>query len=567
MKIGLKKKIIASGVIPVLLLGILTITITLTMVKSALIDEVEESLRGTAYATLAAYEQSAGEYIQASNGDIWKGGYNISKSEGLVDDIKENSGMDVTFFFGDRRIMTSARDRNGDRILGSPAGGVIVEKVLEGGEEYFSHRVSLDGTMNYGYFVPVYQKAGDAPIGMVFVGADKAQKDQVVNRIVYTAAGVVAAVMFLCMLFIVLFSRSITNSLRKSIRLVQTVAKGELGVELDKRLLGRKDEIGDLSNALGVLRDELRKILTQIGENTGALKGASEGLDRMAKETAQTMHSVESAVTEIAEGADRQARDSADTSENMRQMGERIAVTASEAGVLTSKAADMHRSSEEAAQTMRKLHQINEEVQESIERITVQTNETNEAVQQIRTATEMITEIAEETNLLSLNASIEAARAGEHGRGFAVVAGQIQKLAEQSNSFSHAIEEVVTALLYNSNEAVAAMKHVQEIIKSQSESLRSTEEIVGEVSRGIVDSINSIGQIDVSTKELQTEREAMVDAVRGLTEVAARNAANTQETSAVTGEVAKQFEMVEESARRLKEIAGQLEGCVEHFRL
>ena len=144
-----------------------------------MIDEVQEALKGTAAATLAAYDQNTGDYIESSNGDIWKGSYNISKSESLVDRIKENSGMDVTFFYGDRRIMTSALDDNGERILNSPAGERIVEKVLNGGEEYFSKAVSLEGELNYGYYMPVYQNGTtDQVIGMVFVGTNKAKKMQ-----------------------------------------------------------------------------------------------------------------------------------------------------------------------------------------------------------------------------------------------------------------------------------------------------------------------------------------------------------------------------------------------------
>ena len=143
MRIGLRKKIVAAGLFPILLLGFLTIIITLTMVKGALIDEVEESLRGTAYATLAAYEQNSGIYLQSANGDVWKGSYNISRSENLVDSIRKNSDMDVTFFYGDMRVMSSVVDENGMRVLGSPAGEKIVEKVLKGGEEYFSGGVSL----------------------------------------------------------------------------------------------------------------------------------------------------------------------------------------------------------------------------------------------------------------------------------------------------------------------------------------------------------------------------------------------------------------------------------------
>ena len=133
MRIDLKKKILFISILPILLLGIVTIIVTLSQVKASLINEVKDSLRGTAAATLAAYNQNSGNYLRADNGDVWKGGYNISKSENLLDNIKEESGMDVTFFYENERIMTSAKDSDGNRILGSPAGDVIVEKVLSGG--------------------------------------------------------------------------------------------------------------------------------------------------------------------------------------------------------------------------------------------------------------------------------------------------------------------------------------------------------------------------------------------------------------------------------------------------
>lgn len=124
----MKKKIFSLIVLPVLLLGSVIIFISLTVVKGAMVGEIEDALQSAATATYAAYNQNTGDYIEAQNGDIWKGSYNISKSESIVDSIKEKSGMEVTFFYGDRRIMTSAIDKNGERILGSPAGEVVKRK-------------------------------------------------------------------------------------------------------------------------------------------------------------------------------------------------------------------------------------------------------------------------------------------------------------------------------------------------------------------------------------------------------------------------------------------------------
>ena len=180
---SIRKKILLIAIAPVLILGILSIIFTFTIMKNTMMNEIEEALRGTAAATLAAYDQNTGDYLKASNGDIWKGSYNISKSESLVDRIKENTGMDVTFFYGSERIMTSAVDSNGDRILDSVAGDVIVENVLNSGNNYFSKAVSIDGTLNYGYYMPVYQNGSSDIVGMVFVGTDKEEKDAVIRNI------------------------------------------------------------------------------------------------------------------------------------------------------------------------------------------------------------------------------------------------------------------------------------------------------------------------------------------------------------------------------------------------
>lgn len=568
MRIDLKKKILSVAILPVILLGIVTIIITLTQVKSSLVNEVKDSLRGTASATLAAYNQNSGNYLRAENGDVWKGGYNISKSENLLDSIKEESGMDVTFFYGNERIMTSAKDSNGERILGSPAGDIIVEKVLNGGEEYFSSSVSIDGTMNYGYYIPVYQKGtDDNPIGMIFVGTDKDAKDATINRIILIVVFSVIAVVIVCIAIAVILSMSITKSLKKGIGAVQKVAEGDLGNPIDENILGRKDEIGDLANSIDTLQKALQNIIRKIAQSTDKLAFAADELGVTANETNSTMKTVENTVSSISGNISEQARSTKSTTENIVLMGEQIGVTSSEVDSLNRNADMMRKSSEHATATIQQLRQINEEVEKSIETITRQINLTNDSAQKIRAATEIISSIAEETNLLSLNASIEAARAGESGRGFAVVAAQIQKLAEQSNESSRQIDEITDDLINNSGEAVSIMRKVDEIINSQSENMIETERIVSEVMDGISNSLEKIEQIESTTVQLENSRNKIVQAVEGLSEIAEQNAANTQETYAQTIEVSNTFEQIEDSAIQLKEIADDLSNTMKYFRL
>ena len=568
MRIDLKKKILSVAVLPVLLLGIVTIVITLTQVKSSLISEVKDSLSGTAATTLAAYNQHSGSYLRADNGDVWKGGYNISKSESLLDNIKEESGMDVTFFYGNERIMTSAKDRDGNRILGSPAGEIIVEKVLKGGENYFSSSVSLDGTLNYGYYIPVYQKGTDSePIGMIFAGVDKQAKDNTINGIILMVLLSVIFVMAACIVIAVIMSVSITRSLQKGISEVQKVADGELGSPIEEKLLKRNDEVGDLAKAIDTLQKALQNIVSKIAQSTDNIKMAANELGVTAKDTNYTMKQVEDAVSSISENITEQAKSTKTTTDNIVLMGDQIGRTSEEVGLLNQNADVMRKSSEQASYTIQQLRQINDKVKESINTITRQTNLTNESAQKIQAAIGIISSIAEETNLLSLNASIEAARAGESGRGFAVVASQIQKLAEQSNSSSCEIEEITNTLISNSDEAVEIMRQVHEIIDSQSQNMSDTEKIVSEVMDGINTSLEKIEKIEYATEQLESSRNRIVETVEGLSDIAEQNAASTEETFAQTSQVSNTFEQIEAKADQLKQIADELSGIMQHFQL
>lgn len=553
---------------PVVLLGLLSIFFMLTTVRSSMMEEIEEGLKGTAAATLAAYDQNTGDYMESSNGDIWKGSYNISRSESLVDRIRDNTGMDVTFFYGDRRIMTSALDSNGDRILNSPAGERIVETVLQNGEEYFSNSVSLDGVMNYGYFMPVYQNGSDDEIiGMVFVGTDKESKDAVVNGIIFGIGAAVCVAMILCIGVGLKLATSISHNIKKSISIMGRVAEGDLTVWVDDKMLKRKDEIGDLSRVTVKLKDTLKGILKGISENSASLLEASRALGTAADTTNGTMNEVQNAVSQVVANSTEQSKNSESTSENMRIMGEHITETSTEVDTLNQNAASMQKSSKKTADTLAQLCHINEEVERIIGEVKEQTDRTNVSIQKINTAMEFITSIAEETNLLSLNASIEAARAGESGRGFAVVADQIKKLAEQSNQSGHEIEETTKALMEDSAREMEIMQRMQEIITEQSGSMQETRANVSEVLKEIEDSMQSILQIRESTGRLAESRGEVMEAVEQLSQIAHDNVDSTQQTYTETQEVLDTFKQVYDSAGQLKKIADELAESMQYFKM
>lgn len=568
MKLTIRKKMLLCALLPISILGIIIVFIAVTSLKTSIINQVENSLRGTASATLAAYDQNSGSYIEAENGDIWKGGYNITRSDKLLDTIREKSGMEVTFFYGTQRIMTSIVDKNGNRILGSPAGAKIEEEVLKNGREYFSKSVSVDGEMYYGYYVPVFQ-SGDStkPIGMVFAGINKNETITRVFSAVYYMLIVVVLIALIGMISSGLVSNSISKALKAEIVCVGEVATGNLNIRLNQNHMQRKDEVGDLTRAISKLQSDLRLVIGGISDSTSQLIHASDMLEQTSKQTFANMDDVRQSVETITTGAVSQAANTKNASDNITYMGNLIIETGSEADALNKSADSMLLSSDKTGTAIEELKEINEEVGRVVSVIAKLTEQTNESAKTIHEAAGFISDVAGQTNLLSLNASIEAARAGEAGRGFAVVADEIQKLAEQSDTASSRIDQIVNTLITNAGQVVEAMQHMQAVIGKQSQYIVSTEESVGEVMEEIQASIQNIRSIESKTQELEQARKEMIGMIAGLSDIAESNATNTQETSGVIADVSERFREVEQSATNLKGMADILEQNIQNFKM
>ena len=568
MRLTIRKKLLLCSILPISVLGIIIVFMSLTFLRNSIINQVENSLRGTAAATLAAYDQNSGTYLVAENGDVWKGGYNISNSEKLLDTIKEKSGMDVTFFYGNKRIMTSIKEQSGERILGSPAGSKIEEMVLQNGKEYFSKNVSVDGVMYFGYYVPVFQgDDSNEPVGMVFAGINKNETLYSVLRIVFYMTVIVLVIAIIGIVGAGLISNTISRVLKSEITSLEYLAMGNLNVQIDKKNLQRKDEIGDLSRAIDTLKTDLRSVIGGISESTNLLISSSDSLEQTSHQTFENMDYVMQSVDTITTSAISQAKDTKSASDNITHMGDLIIETGSEADLLNKNADKMLIVSDKTTFAIDELKKISEEVGSSVNIIAELTEQTNESAKTIREAAEFISGIADETNLLSLNASIEAARAGEAGKGFAVVADEIQKLAVQSNEASSRIDKIVNTLIVDAEHVVDSMEQMKSVIGKQNEYIKSTEESVSEVMEEINESIEKIRNIEKRTQDLETARKEMMGMIAGLSDIADSNVVNTQEASKVINDVSDRFKKVEESAVNLRVTADILEQNMKNFKM
>lgn len=451
--------------------------------------------------------------------------------------------------------------------IGQPVENEIVKKIVaevEAGKTPEPEVVSymFDGTQKY---AACYVSEN----GFIFVmTADDTDLLKAANKLQARGLGTAVVVLILGVFVAWICARRMTRPLIRMTSAVDRIAGFDLTedpelIALDKN----KGETGAIAHAVLHMKQALRSMVQQIREQSANIHQASGQLEENATATSGNVDSVETAVNEIATGATSQATETQRATEDVVMMGTMIENTSTQVENLNSTAVEMSNASASARDALEELNHINEKAIESIEVIYQQTHTTNESALKIKDVTELIASIAEETNLLSLNASIEAARAGDAGKGFAVVASQIQKLAEQSNASTKKIDDIIHMLLTDSENAVHTMEEVREVMHQQSEKVEQTKQVFDSLNQGIDQSISGMEAISEHTRQLDHARENIVDTVQNLSAIAQENAASTEETNAVVMEIGGVMQQISGNAQGLRRIADILEKNMETFKL
>ena len=562
----LKGKLLLISLSPLVVLVLVVFLVSSSNFRNLINEEVMKGLEATAVSMRGTFdEKNEGDWHLEAD-ILYKGEYNVSE-DGLnvVDDIGRVKGYVATVFFGDTRYLTSIINEDGSRAIGTQAGEAVINAVLNKGEDYEAKDVEILGEKYYAYYLPLYNEGESSPVGMLFVGASQTDVQKDINTTTLAVMGIAIAGVLICAVLMWFVISAIVVAVGKGVGFLEHIADGDLTIRLDKKYINRPDEIGNLSRALASLRDHLVGIIKGIQMQTDELAGASDTMKVQMSETRDNVGQVERAVDEIATGAGSQAEETQNATENVLFMGNMVEETAEEVERLLKYAEKMLSAGQSATETLRALERINQKTKESIDVISEQTNTTNQSAVKIREATTLITAIAEETNLLSLNASIEAARAGEQGRGFAVVAAQIQKLAEQSNESAMQIEEIINLLIHDSNKSVETMDEVKKIMTEQSAHVEQTDAIIKRVINGIRETSDGISRISDMAARLDKARSEVVDTVQNLTAIAEENAASTEQTSASAAEVSNAITAIASESEKVADISVEIQKSMEYF--
>ena len=283
--------------------------------------------------------------------------------------------------------------------------------------------------------------------------------------------------------------------------------------------------------------------------------------DRMATESLEKM------LYEIAAGSTQQAADTLGVGYGIANLVIAVDRTTESINELSKSAEIMKQSNETVASTLKELIEISERAEASVDEVQKQTDLTNASAQDINTAIDLISGLANKTNLLSMNASIEAARAGEMGRGFAVVAEEIRGLADQSKESADTIRKIVQTLIDNSNQSVHIMDEVVGEIKLQGEKLEATGDVFESLDAEVRKVVRAISDISGEINNITQVKESVIANVDGLASVSENNAAGTEETVATMEQLDRIVSDCRDTTKALQRISNELISNANKFRL
>ena len=381
-------------------------------------------------------------------------------------------------------------------------------------------------------------------------------------RTIMIIVGIVC-IMVLCIL-VERMTNVVVKPVKNMTKAITQMASGDFTVSVNVK---GNDEIAVMGQSIQKFIQAMRQMISQIGdvsvrlkEQAVSSKNISGEMNTAADIQSKSMHELNDTVDQLSVSVN-------EIAENVTQLAGVAAETKNDGDSVDIKMRETVEVSEKGRMDMEHVSEALNNIELSIRSLEEAVNKVGSASKEIVDIIKLIGDIADETNLLSLNASIEAARAGEQGRGFAVVASQIQKLAEQSNDSAKQIDDITNVLIQDSTHAVDTMQGVQQIMAVQSDKMQQTEKRFADVYEGVEKAIGGVGTISGRTESLDDSRSKVVDVVQNLSAIAEQNAASSQETSASVVEVSNTLANISDSAAGLKEIAYQLDQSVKKIKL
>lgn len=374
----------------------------------------------------------------------------------------------------------------------------------------------------------------------------------------------IAAIFLFVILIFYIFTRTISKPINQLVGVAEKIANGDLS---GKVAITSKNEIGVLAKSIQTMVNNLREVVFNVMQSAEQVAASSQQLMANADQSAQATEQVTAVITDVANNADKQltaTNTSLDAIKNMSANIEQIAINANTVVTMSNQTAAAAGKGGSAIETaVNQMNHIDTTVVQSAEVIT----HLDECSRQIGQIVDTISGIANQTNLLALNAAIEAARAGEHGKGFAVVADEVRKLAEQSQAATEQIAALIAEIQGKTNKAVTAMQEGISEVKLGTEVVSTAGMAFSEIVSLVNEVSPKIQEISSAMQQMTAGSQQMVHSVHEIDDLSRNVADNTQTVSAATQEQSAAMEEIASSSNALAKLAEELRVCVNKFKI
>lgn len=543
--------IMLIGSVP-LLSAIIILTICAAM-------KMENELETSTYARLRACAISVQKYFE------WDIREEILEKDDVsyefIDSLQKDE-IELTFFEGDTRFITSIKDKSGNRVEGTKA-SEEVWNIVKTGKDYQSDGIDISGAKYYVYYTPVCTDDGKV-IGMAFAGEKEAIVNDARNNLMISFVKIALVLTVVYLIILIWLARIIRKPIAKTAADIENIANGNISNEISGS--SQIAETDKLITASRILKEKLNDIVSGVNEHvlnlqqdTASLKERADFCNDGTKQISQVMEELSVTAVTLAENVQ-------DVNAKSLEMGNAITDIDGDVQVLSDNSNHMDKANEDAAKSIETVLDSSNRSSAIVEKITNQIEETNQAISSINEAVDLIMDITGQTSLLSLNASIEAARAGQAGRGFAVVADEIKKLSEQSAQGADTIKQVADNIFEKSNESVALVNEVRELIGKEQEDISVTKESFEILSKTINDNLVAVSRISEKTKQLDTIKQAIIGNINDLSAISEENAASNQEVSANITNIAESIDEMNAATGHVNNISEELAQLMEYFK-
>lgn len=546
VKGSISRRIITLVVVSIVLVAFCASVGGAILLGSKIMHDKEDYLRLSTYAIIKETALMSAENTKMETVNV------------LLEEFKTENDTDVTIFDYETRVFSTIPNAIGTKIDNN------IWKVLRGGEPYFSKKANVNGIKYYAYYEPVI-KNGEC-VGAIFAGQPASIVD---SAIVSSMVNVLMIALISGCIFVTVamkVARRIGLKLSRFETVIKTLTNNDLSVEVP-RIETLRDEIDEISNETADFTKQLREIVGNIVGTSNELNKVSEELSDGMSVAFNSSEEISGAVQNIASGAENQSQDIQNITVRVNDIGEKIDVIQGSIGFLSDTAVRMLLLEENTLVCVNKTESENAVIKSHIEEVNNQVKITSESMNLIKKFVDVIQDIADQTKLLSLNATIESARAGEHGRGFAVVAEEIRKLAEQSSESSLEIAGTIGTLLDNFSLIIEKMRVTTESIGIQNEQIAETRKAFDLLDCDIKDTADQIESIVNAIEILNDKKKQIIDSICSLSAVSEENSASTEETTASMEELDAIIAQAEIKARDIKTIAESLKINVGVFKM